>query len=296
MVMEKERIYSSSIEQDYAYCEEIIKEHSKSFYFAFSKLPKEKAQAVYAIYAFCRLADDSIDEAETKAEQAEALDILNHQLKQFELGNEMNHPIWRALRDVFDRYDMSIEPFYDQLQGQAMDYHFEQPHTMKEVEDYSYYVAGSVGLMLLPIIATKNHHQLEEPAVALGVAMQLTNILRDIGEDCKEINRVYLPASLMEKVGYSVEYLRQGRVNEPFIVIWESIAVRAEQLFLDFRHVLHLFDADSQFPVALSSKIYAGILDAVRENNYDCFNRRNKTSFLKKMCILSEVKREFSKI
>lgn len=280
--------------QDYAYCEEIIKEHSKSFYFAFSKLPKEKAQAVYAIYAFCRLADDSIDEAETKAEQAEALNSLNNQLAKFEQGDEPNHPIWRALRDVFNRYAMSIEPFYDQLQGQAMDYHFEQPHSMKEVEDYSYYVAGSVGLMLLPIIATENHYELEESAIALGIAMQLTNILRDVGEDFREINRIYLPEDLMNKVGYSVEDLSEAKINDPFIVIWESMAFRAEQLYLDFKKTLHLFDEDSQFPVALSSRIYAAILDTVRQNNYDCLTRRNKTSFLKKMCILNEVKKELS--
>lgn len=220
--------------------------------------------------------------------------MLSEHLAKFEEGNELNHPIWRALRDVFNRYDMSIEPFYDQLQGQAMDYHFEQPETMKEVEDYSYYVAGSVGLMLLPIIATENHYQLEESAIALGIAMQLTNILRDVGEDFREINRIYLPIDLMEKVGYSVEDLRGNLVSDSFIVLWEIMAVKAEKLFLEFRNVLHLFDEDSQFPVALSSKIYAAILDVVRQNNYDCLTKRNKTSFIKKLCILNEVKKELS--
>lgn len=112
------------MELDYEYCEEIIKVHSKSFNFAFSKLPKEKAQAVYAIYAFCRQADDSIDEASSPLEQKQALDELKKQLDLFSEGNNLDTPIWRALRDVFDRYDMSLEPFYDQLEGQTMDYHF----------------------------------------------------------------------------------------------------------------------------------------------------------------------------
>ncbi|MCC5894663.1 MAG: phytoene/squalene synthase family protein [Alkalibacterium sp.] len=291
--IEKEKTDTSSIQQDYLYCEDIIKEHSKSFYFAFSKLPREKAQAVYAIYAFCRLADDSIDEAETSEEQAQALTFLINELNRFEEGREADHPIWRALRDVFNRYDMSIQPFYDQLEGQAMDYKFEQPCTMAEVEDYSYYVAGSVGLMLLPIIATENHRELAEPAISLGVAMQLTNILRDIGEDYKKINRIYLPVELMKKLNYSVDDLAKDTINDEFIAIWESIAIRAEQRYLDFTNALHLFDKDSQFPVALSSRVYAGILDAVRQNNYDCFSKKNKTSFLKKMCILREVKSKF---
>lgn len=256
-------------------------------------MPKEKAQAVYAIYAFCRMADDSIDEAETKKEQADALAFLINELDRFDEGRDPDHPIWRSLRDVFDRYEMSIQPFYDQLQGQAMDYKFEQPCTLKEVEEYSYYVAGSVGLMLLPIIATENHRELTEPAISLGVAMQLTNILRDIGEDFKKINRIYLPVELMNKLSYTEKDLAAGKINDEFITLWESMALHAEQRYLDFTNALHLFDKDSQFPVALSSQVYAGILDAVRQNKYDCFSRKNKTSFIKKMCILREVKSKF---
>ncbi|EXJ23198.1 Phytoene synthase [Alkalibacterium sp. AK22] len=294
LFIEKEKIHSSSIEKDYLYCEEIIKKHSKSFYFAFSKLPRQKAQAVYAIYAFCRLADDSIDEAETKAEQKEALTFLTNELNRFEQHTEADHPIWRALRDVFDRFDMDIQPFYDQLNGQAMDYDFKQPKTLKEVENYSYYVAGSVGLMLLPIIATENQQQLQDQAVSLGIAMQLTNILRDVGEDFKSIDRIYLPSTLMEKEHYSIEDLKQEKVNEAFIKIWETIAKRAEHLFLDFTDSLYMFDRDSQYPVALSARVYAGILDAVRENGYDCLTKRNKTSFMKKMAYMCEVKKSMS--
>lgn len=239
------------------------------------------------------MADDSIDEAETEEEQADALAFLSNELNRFEEGKESAHPIWRALRDVFNRYDMSIQPFYDQLQGQAMDYKFEQPCTMKEVEEYSYYVAGSVGLMLLPIIATEHHKKLREPALSLGVAMQLTNILRDIGEDYKKINRIYLPVELMNKLNYSKDDLAEGTINSAFITLWESIALLAEQRYLDFSNALHLFDKDSQFPVALSSRVYAGILDAVRQNQYDCFTKRNNTSFIKKMLILREVKSKF---
>lgn len=293
--IEKERIHSSGIDQAYAYCEEIIKEQSKSFYFAFSKLPKDKAEAVYAIYAFCRLADDSIDEAETKEQQAEALAMLTSELNRFEQGREPDHPIWHALRDVFSRFDMTIQPFYDQLKGQAMDYHFEQPSTLEEVETYSYYVAGSVGLMLLPIIATENHQELKEQAIALGVAMQLTNILRDVGEDYREIHRIYLPSDLMKKLNYTEQNLSDGVINESFISIWETLALRAEQLYLNFTKSLDLFDKDSQYPVALSSKVYGGILEAVRQNNYDCFSKRNKTSMIMKMRMLREVKMQFDK-
>ncbi|WP_368646011.1 phytoene/squalene synthase family protein [Alkalibacterium putridalgicola] len=281
---------ASDIAKAYAYCEDIIKRHSKSFYFAFSKLPKEKANAVYAIYAFCRLADDSIDEAETKEAQGDALTFLTNELNRFEQGREPDHPVWQALRDVFDRYEMSIQPFYDQLDGQAMDYHFRQPQTMEDLEAYSYYVAGSVGLMLLPVIATKIHMELEEEAIALGVAMQLTNILRDVGEDYQKINRIYLPKELMEREDYSEDDLSDQLINESFIAIWETIAYRAEQLYDKFTQCLKDFDKDSQLQVALSAKVYGGILDAVRENDYDCFTLKNKTSSAKKVVFYNEVK------
>lgn len=270
--------FSDSLDKDYAYCEKVIKKHSKSFYYAFSQLPKEKAQAIYAIYAFCRQADDSVDLAEAKEEQLAALDQLEKELVLFEQGQTIDHPIWRALTDVFERYDMSYEPFYAQLTGQRMDISFTVPQTMEDLEDYSYYVAGSVGLMLLPVLATQTKKDLTQTAIQLGVAMQLTNILRDVGEDFQEINRVYLPEQELENVDYTLQQLEQQTINQEFIRMWEKIAQRAETLYDAVEENFCSFDEDSRLPVQLSSRIYRGILDAVRENNYDCFTKRNFVS------------------
>lgn len=279
------------MELDYEFCEEIIKTHSKSFYFAFSKLPKEKAQAVYAIYAFCRQADDSIDQATSQQEQKQALDQLKNQLDLFGAGKNLDKPVWRALRDVFNRYDMSLDPFYDQLKGQTMDYHFTQPKTLNDLETYSYFVAGSVGLMLLPIIATENHQELTETAVSLGVAMQITNILRDVGEDYRDINRIYLPEKLMEKVGYNQQDLENQTINKSFILLWETLASRSEELYKMVKHNLWKFDEDSRFPVLLSANIYEEIINTVRKNQYNCFTVRNKTSFIRKLCLYRDANR-----
>jgi len=263
------------IQADFAYCEAIIKKHSNSFYYAFSQLPVEKANAVYAIYAFCRTADDCADSSQPHLEKLESLHRLKKELDLFREHAEVDHPLWRALRQVFTKYDMDIQPFYDQLTGQWMDMNFAIPKTMHELESYSYYVAGSVGLMLLPVLASKDVADLRPSAIHLGTAMQITNILRDIGEDFHTKQRIYLPEEEMERFRYTPEDLRHGFINENFVDLWEKLAKRAESLYDLFYSSIDLYDDDSKIPLLLSVGVYRGILDAVRSNDYDCFSKRN---------------------
>ncbi len=262
------------LEEDYAYCEKIIKHHSKSFYYAFSKLPKPKAQAIYAVYAFCRLADDTVDMIEEKELKISQLNQLEEELRLFEKGEMIDRPMWHALNDVFERYQMDIIPFFDQIQGQRMDIDFIAPETLDDLENYSSYVAGSVGLMLLPIIASEAKVDLRTEANSLGVAMQITNILRDVGEDLKNINRVYLPQQLLEEENYSLESLRKNEINDQFICVWERLATHAEELYDQFNDSIHYFDVESRLSVLVSANVYRGILDAVRKKKYDCFSKR----------------------
>lgn len=259
---------------DYAYCEAIIKKHSKSFYYAFSRLPPDKANAVYAIYAFCRTADDCADSNQPLTEKLESLQRLKRELDSFRDRADVDHPLWRALRRVFTDYEMDVQPFYDQLAGQLADLHFSIPRTMHELERYSYYVAGSVGLMLLPVLASQASGDLRPSAIQLGIAMQITNILRDVGEDYHQKQRIYLPQEEMERFRYTQADLRESLVNENFINLWERLAKHAEGLYERFYSSIHLFDADSRLPLSLSAGVYRGILDAVRGNDYDCFSKR----------------------
>lgn len=279
---------TASLQSDFRYCEQVIKQHSKSFYYAFSRLPDDKAQAVFAIYAFCRAADDSVDENHGRSAQLAALDQLTDELNRFARRQEADLPLWRALRFVFDTYGLDTEPFYDQLKGQRMDIAFTAPRTLAEVEDYSYYVAGSVGRMLLPIIASGARRDCTSAAVSLGIAMQLTNILRDVGEDYRDKGRVYLPAEVMQQAGYPVEHLAAGRITEPFIAVWETVAARSEVLYDQFLDSIGEFDSDSQFAVLASAQVYRGILTNVRQNRYDCFAKRNFVTIREMVRILAE--------
>ncbi len=280
----------ATLQKDYRHCQRVIKQQSKSFYYAFSQLPKEKAQAVYAIYAFCRRADDTVDEEKSRMQQQSSLNQLEEELRQFEMGKTPDSPVWRALRDVFNRYPMNIRPFYDQLRGQRMDIDFAVPRTLEELETYSYYVAGTVGLMLLPILAAKAGKEAESSAVRLGTAMQLTNILRDVGGDLKENQRLYLPISICKQENCSVEKLLNGQPDAAFIRVWERLAKRAETLYEQFKQDIYLYDEESRLPVLAAAHIYRGILNAVRKNQYNCLDQRNAVSFMEKKDIYQEAK------
>lgn len=286
-----------NLKKDYAYCEKVIKASSKSFYTAFSKLPEDKAKAVYAIYAFCRQADDTVDANEPLLLKKQNLAILEAELIEFENGNTPNHPMWRALRDVFNRYDMAIAPFYDQLEGQKRDLDFQEILDLDALKDYSYYVAGSVGLMLLPILAAKKGitDSLKESAVSLGVAMQLTNILRDIGEDYSENKRIYVPTELLQRHQVDLTKNMQIGPDEKFVALWEEMAEESRRGYEQFEESIMQYDRDCRFPVLVSSKLYSGIMDSVRKNKYDCLSKRNYVPEVKMLELILETRKILKK-
>lgn len=284
---------SRSLKESYRYCQNIIQEHSKSFYYAFSRLPEAEAKAVYAVYAFCRIADDGIDDAEHAQHKKENIEQLEKELVQFG-QTTLDHPMWKALDDVFKRYPMEKQPFFDQLTGQKMDIHFKQPETLEELEAYSEYVAGSVGVMLQPILTNDLSSEAKQASVDLGIAMQLTNVLRDVDEDIHQNNRIYLPKQLMETEGYTEEDLQQGIVDERFIRIWETLAERAEELYDRFSLFISSYSEESQLPVLASAYIYRGILDAVRKQDYDCFSKRAVVSAFQKERLYRKAKNDLN--
>ena len=284
---------SAALKKDYAYCEGIIKSSSKSFYTAFSQLPKDKARAVYAIYAFCRQADDTVDGSDSLQVKKENLIVLEEELTAFSQGNTPDHPMWRALRDAFKRYSLDTAPFFDQLEGQKRDLDFQEIQTMDALKDYSYYVAGSVGLMLLPLLATKNgvSKEIKESGIALGIAMQLTNILRDIGEDYRDNKRVYLPTNLLKNYDVDLKQVMVDGPNQNFIKLWEEIAKESQKGYETFWKTIHHYDKDCQLPLLVAGKLYSAIMDAVRKNNYDCLGVRNYVPELKMVQLIKESKK-----
>lgn len=256
---------------DFAWCESVIERNSNSFYRAFSLLPEPKRQSVYALYAFCRTADDCVD----RDADAASLEALRDGLDRFCAGEPLDAPLWRAMEAVFATFDLDEAPFYDMIEGQRRDLAFRQPATMEELEEYGYYVAGSVGLMLLPLLHASAPVDvgLRESGVALGVAMQLTNILRDVGEDLA-CGRVYLPATVLEEAGCTLESLRAHRADEAFRRAWEAVARRSEELYRPMERDVRALDEDSRLPTLSSLMLYRAIMDEVRAEGYACLERR----------------------
>lgn len=260
------------LNQAYRFCEEIIAANSKSFYKSFSMLPKENRKAVWAIYAFCRTVDDIVDEGEDPAEQ---LSLFKHEFNAFLTGDyDRMSPMWLALADVFTTYDMDEEAFKSMIAGQEMDLHPTPYKTVEEVLGYSYHVASSVGLMLLPVLAPGKTDILKEGAISLGYAMQITNILRDIDEDL-EMGRIYLPAELMEKHKLEIEDLRRKTVTPAFVSVWEEMAKEAEYHYQKAFETINEYPISSRIPVKGAGLVYREILTTIRKKEYNVFGQKH---------------------
>ncbi|CDQ19961.1 phytoene/squalene synthase family protein [Halobacillus karajensis] len=276
----------SDLNQAYHYCRKLIEEHSKTFSRAFTLLPKQQKKAVWAIYAFCRRVDDIVDEG---VEPKKELEVFADEFDAFMEGKlALNDPCWLALNDVFRNFSIDSEPYYAMIEGQRMDLY---PHIIRTKDDllhYCYHVASTVGLMLLPVIAPRQITSLKQGAIELGYAMQLTNILRDIGEDM-EIDRIYLPQELMEKYGYTFMDLKEKKVNKPFIHMWEELASEAEIYYDRAMDTLKAYPLYSRTPVGGAAKMYRAILPKVRKNGYQVFNHRHFVTDQEKQQIISKM-------
>ncbi|TCI43254.1 MULTISPECIES: phytoene/squalene synthase family protein [unclassified Exiguobacterium] len=276
-------------QEAYRQCEEVMKKGSLTFYRAFSLLSKPDRQAVAAVYTFCRTLDDAVDESEYPEE---SLTAFLAEFDRFLAGNDPDGALWIALRDVWQRYDMDVEPFFELAEGMKWDLHKTRYTTLEETEQYGYYAASTVGLMLLPILVPdanmEARQQLKQGAIDLGIAMQLTNILRDVGEDLNR-DRIYVPRTLLAQHAMSETDLFERKVTPQFVEVWETMATRAETLYRSARETHHLYPATSRKPVQAAALLYEGILDAARSNDHDVFTKRAYVSTLQKGKLLARL-------
>jgi 15-cis-phytoene synthase len=268
----------------YEHCRKITQRASKTFYWGSTFLPQPKRRAVWAVYAFCRMVDDIVDEAISSTSPRvghligstcpqKVLDGWRQALERIYHGNgPTDEPVQRAWNDMLELYPVPIQPALELLDGVEMDLKIKRYQTFDELSLYCYRVAGTVGLLTSPIFGYQDEAALRH-AVDLGIALQLTNILRDIGEDARR-DRIYLPIGEMEGFGYSERDLMEGRINEAFRNLLEFQIARANEYYQRSQPGIAMLDMDCRLAVRLSGTLYRRILDRICLNNYNVFTRR----------------------
>lgn len=279
-----------ALDRSYAHAERITAAWAKSFYFASRFLPPAKRRSIFALYDYCRHADNLVDLRGDRpvGEVRRQLDELAVTVRAIHGGGGQGEPRWLALADTLRRSPVPLQPMLDLLDGVAMDLDPVEMQSFGDLERYSYKVAGVVGLMLGPVLGAERRG-FEAYGARLGIAMQLTNVLRDVGEDLAE-GRLYLPADELAAFGIDRPLLERRIVTPEFRRFMAFQVQRARHHFAAGDAVVDLFPADgSRLTVRLMQRTYAGILDAIERSGYDVFRRRAHVSGPRKLAILGQV-------
>lgn len=264
--------------------------YAKSFYFSSFALPREKRGAAYAIYAFCRYADNITD-----VTGYESPDLLEAEIiKLRELLDEVYSQARSGISDVSDftatirKYDIPKEYFADLIEGVSTDISKKKYYTYSELDVYCYKVASVVGLIMTKVFGYSSEEALTH-AVDLGKAMQLTNILRDIKDDYS-MGRIYIPGEDMKTFGYTEDDLKNRIINDNFRNLMKHQVNRARNYYTSANKGLKfLTDDGSRSTVSMMSKIYSGILDEIEAKNYDVFSKRHYVSNYKKIATAAKL-------
>ncbi len=260
-----------ALEACYRACGEIARVHSKTFHLSSLCLSPPKRRAVWAVYAFCRIADDIADREAPARERLLALDAWEQRLRDTYDGGP-DGPVFTALAHAAERYAIPIEPALDLLRGARADVTVRRYATYAELERYCDLVASTVGLLVLPVLGTAAPDA-ERHAIALGRAMQMTNILRDVGEDAR-MGRIYLPAEDLERFGCTEAAIAAGVLDARFRALLRFEILRVRALYRDAEPGIAMLVPDARYCVRLALDLYRGILDRIETNGYDVFTRR----------------------
>ena len=303
-----------NLEKSYQAAEEVMKKNASSFYSAFEKIERGKFLDITALYAFCRYADDLADtESQSKVVRLESLNFLEEDVKSLynfenQTENYKKYPWWLAFENAVKIRKISLVPLLEQIDGQKNDFNFKEIEDEEDLILYCKKVAGTVGLMLAPMLkGEKADEQYESICEDLGISMQITNILRDIGEDLRNRNRIYIPQTFMKKYGVTREeleklstlpnFLKKGysflkpnfKVSDKIVNLWEEMALLSNHYYDKFYKHLYMFSSEALFPVTAAAVFYQAILDEVRKNNYNCFTKRCYTNTKRKSELLKIV-------
>jgi len=288
-------VQAPTLDESYAICKAIAKREAKNFYYAFVALPAARRNAICAIYAFMRKADDlSDDESLSHAERRRNLDAWLAAWHAASATGETADPVFLAVRDATQRFNIPLSLLDELVAGTTMDLRAAASDTadtyatFEDLYRYCYLVASVVGLVCIRIFGYSDPRA-EKLAEETGVAFQLTNILRDVEEDASR-SRVYLPLDDLGAHGISLEALVQRRPGTPPTtserVLFAAIARRAEGYYKSADALLPLIDRESRPALWVLVSIYHALLKRIERADYDVFSRRASVPLVQKLAIL----------
>jgi 15-cis-phytoene synthase len=256
------------LEQAYAHCEALTRTHSRTFHLASGLLPAAKRRAVRALYAFCRVTDDLVDR--TSGDVHAAL----HAWRSRALADEppAGDPVALAWADTRARYNIPRRYAEQLIDGVARDLAATRYATFNDLAGYCYGVASTVGLMAMHIIGFAGPEAIPY-AVKLGIALQLTNILRDVGEDWRA-GRLYLPQSELADFGLAEADIDWGRTDDRWQAFLRFQIARTRQLYREALPGIALLHPDGRFAIAAAAELYRAILEDIEAHGGDVFHRR----------------------
>jgi phytoene synthase len=244
---------------------------SRSFYFATRFFPHELSRSAHAIYWFCRHTDDLVDECATAEQGRRDLEEWASALERTLSGETPADPILQVFQDTMMRFQIPHEYPRELLEGMRMDLDCVRYESFPALRVFCYRVASVVGLMMSHIIGFRPGAL--EYAVDLGIAMQLTNILRDVGEDLRR-GRIYLPADEMRMFGYTEADLRAHAKNRHFLELMKFQVARARRYYQRALPGIELLDPAGRFAVRIAADVYCEILGQIERSGYDVFENR----------------------
>ena len=267
---------------DMSECRRLLSHGSKSFYIASHFLPRALRESASGLYAFCRIADDLVDLGD---DPRQALVTLHQRLDQIYDGRPDNHPIDRVLSQIVIDHKLPRGLLDALLEGFKWDTEGRDYHTLAEVCDYGARVAGTVGVMMAVLMGVKDHATLAR-AADLGVAMQLTNICRDVGEDARA-GRLYLPRDLMREAGMDPEAFLCNPVPSPQLIqVLQKLLAEAERRYQLADEGIRQLPRSCRPGILAARRLYAEIGLTVVKNNYDSIGQRAVVSRARKLQIL----------
>ena len=291
---------SAELTAAYATCRAIAKREARNFYYSFVALPAARRDAICAIYAFMRKADDLADDErlprEERRKQIDAWLAEWHKVRQ---GGTSNDPVFLAVRDACERFVIPFGLLDELVAGTTMDLEsashegaeLRTPDTYADFQElyrYCYLVASVVGLVCIRIFGYSDTHA-EKLAERTGIAFQLTNILRDVAEDAAR-NRVYLPLDSLAEHNVTVEQLLKHKPNTPVSeeerALLAALAWRAEEFYKSAEELLPLIDQESRPALWVLVSIYHGLLKRIKNSNYEVFRERISVPTVQKLAVL----------